>query len=282
MESVFEYTDYRKFLSDFYKEKKSSNKNYSHRFIARHVGFKSGGHFSLIISGKTNISISYIERLTDFLKLKKKEAIYFQNMVLFNQAKSHDEKKRCFEKMISSKEARVRTLNAERYEFYDKWYYSAVREVLSFYPFRGDYDGLAQMLSPQISASEAKHAIALLERLDLVRREVDGRYTVTDALISTGYDAQSLCINNFVLNALELSKNSMDRFDRNERNFSWVSLSVSPEGYGKIIDEIRECRRRIMTMAANDQHPDRAYLFNFQVFPLSKQYRDNKGDGGKP
>jgi uncharacterized protein (TIGR02147 family) len=282
MNSVFEYTDYRKFLSDFYKERKSLNKNYSHRFIAGHVGFKSGGHFSLIISGKANISISYVERLSEFLKLNKKEALYFQNMVLFNQAKSHEEKKKYFERMISSKESRVRTLNAEQYEFYDKWYYSAVRELLSFYPFSGDYDELSRMLTPPISASEAKHAIALLERLDLIRRGADGRCAATDALISTGYDAQSLCINNFVLNTLELAKSAMDRFDRNERNFSWVSLSVSTEGYKKIVDELRECRRRIMTIAAGDRHPDRAHLFNFQVFPLSRRYNDTTGEAGKP
>ena len=45
MKSVFEYSDYRKFLLDYYSEKKAANRNFSHRFIANRVGFKSGGHF---------------------------------------------------------------------------------------------------------------------------------------------------------------------------------------------------------------------------------------------
>jgi uncharacterized protein (TIGR02147 family) len=280
MKSIFEYTDYRKFLSDFYKEKKSFDKKFSHRYIATHVGFKSGGHFSQILSGRVNISISFIERLSEFCKLNKREAPFFQNMVLFNQANGHENKKRYFEKMMSFKEAAVSIVNEQHYEFYDKWYYTAVRELLSFYPFSGNYEQLGRMLMPPISAHEAKQAITLLERLGLIGTDSSGTYSITDALISTGYEAQSLCINNFVFNALELAKCAVDRFDKKERNFSWVSLSVSPEGYGAIVEEIRESRRRIMRIVANDPGPDRAYLFNFQVFPLSRRY-DNTG-GDKP
>jgi len=278
MKSVFEYTDYRKFLSDFYEEKKSENKNYSHRFIARHVGFKSGGHFSQILSGKANISISFIDRLSDFLKLKKREIVYFQTMVLFNQSKKHDDKKRYFEKMLFSKEAAIRTVTVEQYAFYDKWYYTAIRELLSFYRFSGDCDRLARMLQPSISANEAKQAIALLERLGLVKRDISGVYSLTDALISTGYEAGSLCINNFVFNALELAKCAMDGFDRQERNFSWVSLSASSKSYDSIVEELRECRRRVMNIVVNDKRPDRAYLFNFQLFPLSKRCTEDNGE----
>ncbi len=278
MVSVFDYTDFRKFLSDFYEEKKSSNKNFSHRYIARRIGLKSSGHFSQILSGRANISIGFIDRFAEFLQLNKRETPYFQSMVLFNQAKTHDVKKRYFEKMISFKEGVIHTINVEQYEFYEKWYFTAIRELLSFYPFRDDYESLAGMLVPAITAAEAREAIVLLERLRLIRREPAGGYAVTDALITTGYDAQSNCINDFVGNALKLSKGAIDRFDRKERIFSWVSLSLSSQGYETIIEELRESRRRIMNIAANDPSPNRVYLFNFQFFPLSKPLIDGKGD----
>lgn len=273
MKSVFEYTDYRLFLKDYYTEKREANKAFSHRFIAERVGFKSGGHFSQIISGKANISITFIEKFAEFLKLNKREASYFQNMVLFNQAKNHQDKKRYFEKMMSFKEAKVKTVSAEQYEFYDKWYYTAVREVLNFYPFSGDYTELAKLVTPPISSSEAKQAIDLLERLKLISRNESGIYTLTDALITTGYGVQSVCINNHILNTLDLAKTAIDRFNRDERNFSWVGLSVSDKGYQAIIEELRAFRRKMMSIVDQDKDPDRAYLFNFQVFPLSKRYK---------
>jgi uncharacterized protein (TIGR02147 family) len=272
MQSVFEYSDYRKFLFDFYREKKASQKGFSHRYIAEKVGFKSGGHFSQILSGTANISITFIERLADFCDLNKREYLYFQNMVLFNQAKNLADKKRHFEKMMSFKESRVRTVSAQEYEFYDKWYYTAIRELLSFYPFSDNYEELSRMLVPAIPAVEARRAIELLGRLKLISRDEAGRWRPTDALISTGYDAQSVCINNFVFNSLELAKCAIDSFDRKERNFSWVSLSASPRGYQAIVEELRQSRRRIMEIVKNDERPDRAYLFNFQVFPISKPY----------
>ena len=278
MRSVFEYTDYRLFLKDFYTEKRAANKAFSHRFIAERVGFKSGGHFSQILSGTANISITFIEKFAEFLKLNKREAAYFQHMVLFNQAKNHEDKRRYFEKMMSFKEAKIKIVDAEQYEYYDKWYYTAVREVLNFYPFRDNYPELAKLLTPPITPTEAKQAIQLLERLKLIKRDDSGIFRLTDALITTGYGAQSVCINNHIINTLDLAKKAIDRFEREERNFSWVALSISEEGYNAIIEELRAFRRKMMSIINQDEKPDRAYLFNFQVIPLSKPYR-KKGGG---
>jgi len=276
--SVFEYTDYRQFLRDVYSEKRAANKAFSHRFIAERVGFKSGGHFSQILSGTANISINFIEKFAEFLKMNKREASYFQNMVLFSQAKSHEDQKRYFERMISFKEAKIKTVSAEQYEYYDKWYYIAVREVLNFYPFKGDYPELAKMLNPPITPTEAKNAIELLERLKLIKRDDTGIYRLTDALITTGYGVQSVCIDNHLVNTLQIAKEAIDRFKRDERNFSWVALSISEKGYKNIIEELRAFRRRMMSIVEQDENPDRAYLFNFQVIPVSKRYR-KKGGG---
>ena len=274
MKSVFEYSDYRKFLLDFYWEKKASQKGFSHRYIAEKVGFKSGGHFSQILSGTANISINFIERLAGFLDLKKRESIYFQSMVLFNQAKNLNDKKRFFEKMMSFKESLVRTVSAQEYEFYDKWHYTAIRELLSFYPFTGDYEELSRMLMPAISAADARHAIELLDRLKLIVRDGAGQYRPTESLITTGYEAQSVCINNFVVNTLELAKCAIDNFDKKDRNFSWVALSASPKGYQAIVEELRQSRQ----MAEADPAPQNVVQVNFQVFPLSKPFGGSRSD----
>jgi uncharacterized protein (TIGR02147 family) len=271
MKSVFEYADYRKYLLDYYSEKKAANRNFSHRFIANRVGFKSGGHFSLILKGKANISIAFIQRLAGFLKLNKKEAGYFQNMVLFNQAKRHDDKKRYFEAMLSYKDALVRVVHADQYDFYDKWYYTALRELLAIYPLCDpiDHQAVGRLLNPPIPAAEVRQAFDLLKRLALINRDASGRYRPTDPFISTGYSATSISLNNFVINTLDLVKQSVDRFSKEDRNFSWIAFSLSRQSLQSIIDELRESRRRIMKIVENDPNPERVYLFASQIFPLS-------------
>jgi uncharacterized protein (TIGR02147 family) len=271
MNSIFSYTDYRKFLSDFYLEKKTERKSFSYRFIASKVGFKSAGHFTQIITGKANISIVLIERFAEFLKLKKREAEYFQCLVLFNQAKNHEDKKRYFDKMTSFREATVRVVDAAQYEFYDKWYYTAIHELLDFYKFRGDYKELGRQIEPSIPPAEAQRSIELLASLGFIKKDAHGYYRKTSATITTGNSAPSLAVNSFVLNSLKLSAEAIDRFPRDERNLSWLTMSLSQESYNEVVEELRAFRRRALDIASQDSAADRVYQFNFQVFPLSRK-----------
>jgi uncharacterized protein (TIGR02147 family) len=271
MNSIFSYTDFRKFLADYYHEKKALRKSFSYRYIAGKVGFKSAGHFTQIITGKANISIVLIERFAEFLKLKKREAEYFQALVLFNQARNHEDKKRCFDKMTSFREATVRIVDANQYEFYDKWYYTAVHELLDFYLFNGDYKELGRQIEPSISPAEAQKAIELLVDLGFIKQDGNGYFRKTSAAITTGKSASSLAVNSFVLNALKLSAEAIDRFPRDERNLSWLTMSLSQESYAAIVEELRTFRRRALDIASHDPTANRVYQFNFQIFPLSKK-----------
>jgi uncharacterized protein (TIGR02147 family) len=277
MKSIFEYNDYRQYLKDFYSEKKAESPGFSYRLLAEKVGFKSAGHFTQIIQGTANISIHLIERFAQFLKLNKKEKAFFQELVLFNQARKHADKKRHFEGLISFKESSAKLLDADQYEFYAEWYYTAVREILNFYPFDGNYDHLAKMVEPSISREEAQKAVQLLEKLGLIAKAQDGAYKLTDAVITTGYHAQAVSINNHVLNSLQLAQQALDYFPRNERNLSTVSVSASQSGYERMVEELRAFRKRILEIARNDEDVNRAYTFNFQVFPLSRIHK-----GGDP
>jgi uncharacterized protein (TIGR02147 family) len=271
MDSIFSYTDYRKFLSDYYLERKAERKSFSYRFIAARVGFKSAGHFTQIITGKANISIVLIERFAEFLRLKKREAEYFQCLVLFNQARNHGDKKHYFDKMTSFREASVRVVDAGQYEFYDKWYYTAIHELLDFYKFRGDYKELGRQIEPAISPAEAQKSLELLTSLGFIRKDAHGYFRKTSAAITTGKSAPPLAVNSFVLNSLKLSAEAIDRFPREERNLSWLTMSLSQKSYDEIIDELRAFRRRALDVASKDSAADRVYQFNFQVFPLSKK-----------
>ncbi len=41
MENIFQYIDYRKFLSDYYNEKKRADRRFSYRAFAMSAGLKS-------------------------------------------------------------------------------------------------------------------------------------------------------------------------------------------------------------------------------------------------
>jgi uncharacterized protein (TIGR02147 family) len=270
MKPIFDYTDYRLFMADFYAEKKAANAHFSYRYMAQNVGFKSAGHFTKIIQGKANISVELALRFAEFFKFNKKQTDYFQHMVLYNQAKNHRDKRRYFEKILSFKEAKIFSIDAPHYEFYEKWYYTVVRELLAFLPFKDDFNELAAQIDPPITETEARKAIEVLERLGLIIKDSKGFFKQAEPIVMAGREAGSLAIDNFILNNLDLARQAIDRFPKNERKLSATTLTISPEVYSKIIDELREFRERILMLARQDAEPSRTYQFNFQVFPVSK------------
>ncbi len=270
MIEIFDYTDYRKFLKDRSASLKSAGQPISYRYIAEVVGFKSAGFLSQVLNGSCNLPDRFIEKIADVFQLKKREARYFDLMVHYNQSENHDEKKAYFGKMVAFKKGRVRTVEPDEYAFYDKWYYSAIRAVLNYYEFDGDYYKLSKMLIPHISAAEAKKAIRVLEKLKLIKKEEKtGHYRLTENHISTGHDTDSVVINNFVLNTLDIAKDALYRFGKRDRTFSSLTLSVSQQGYESIRHKVDALRAELVNLVKQDSDVDRVIQVNFQIFPLT-------------
>ena len=179
MKSVFEYLEYRDFLKDFYEEKKKERTFFSYRLFGSKVGMDAS-YLAKVLIKHRHISNNSIGKIAVFCGLNEREAEYFETLVDFVKAKSHRESKLLFEKLLSLKSVNASTLIESQYEFYQKWYHSAIRSILEFYDFRGDYKALAEQLSPEISVKEAKDSIRLLEKLQLIKKDLMGRYRMTD------------------------------------------------------------------------------------------------------
>jgi uncharacterized protein (TIGR02147 family) len=271
MPDIYSYCDYRKFLRDWYEEKKRNNPAVSMRMIARQVGYKAPGYLSMVLQGRIKMSLFMCLKFCSYMKLAKKQCDYFQNLVLFCDADSHEEKQAYFEKMKPFKEVSVRIMVSGEYRFYEKWYHSAVRAILEYFPFRDEYEKIGRLLMPEISAREVKESVLLLKELKLIDFDKEGFLRPTDAVISTGYDATGMGINTFLYNSLRLSESAVGRFPKDERNFSCLTLGISETGFREIRNELREFRRKVMKIAADDA-ADRIYQFSFQLFPLSNKY----------
>jgi uncharacterized protein (TIGR02147 family) len=275
MPEIFQYSDYRLFIHDWFQEKKNNNSSVSYRMIARQVGYKSPGYLQMIISGKIGMSIAMGLKFASCMKLKKRETDYFQCMILFGEARSYEEKQIHFQKMLSFKEASVCAIYPNQLQYFEKWYHSAIRALLEFFQFKDEYTELAQLLVPPVSVAEVESSIKLLRELDMVKEDSDGYLHPANALVSTGYEASGFFVNNFLINSLRLSEKALERFPRRERNFSCLTLGISEPGFQRIQQELREFRRKVMQIAADDSS-ERIYQLGFQFFPLSHRFLKKK------
>jgi uncharacterized protein (TIGR02147 family) len=269
MKSVSEYLDYRDFLKDFYEEKKSKHSFFSYRLFGAKIGIDSSYLAKVLIKNR-NISNAAIDKIAVFCGLKDREADYFETLVHFVKAKSLKESKLLFEKLLSLKNTSSKALLENQYSFYQKWYHSAIRSLLEFYDFKGDYKALAQQLSPPISAKEAKESIRLLEKLKLVGKDADGRYRMTDVAITTGPQWSSLAIAAFQEETIRLSLGSLTRHPKKHRDISTITMNINEDNFEEIREKISEFRNSIINYVHEQESPDRVVQLNIQIFPLNK------------
>jgi uncharacterized protein (TIGR02147 family) len=274
MVNVFDYSDFRQYLSDYYEEKKMDNPGFSYQTIANKAGLKSKGFIYNIINGRKILSKSNCFKLSQALGLNQYEAEYFENCVAFSQTDNHLERKNILEKMNNIKNigklpSEAQLLRKEQYELVSNWYHVMVRSIIGMYGFKGDFRQLAKMINPSISPTQAKHSVQLLEKLGLINKEEDGNYTISEAGITTGKDVMNIAFQNFHLSCTDLAKRAISVFPVNKRNVTGLTLGISEKTYQQICNEIQIFQTKIMEIADRDEDANRVYQLNFHFFPTS-------------
>lgn len=281
MPNVFEYTDYRKYLADWYKEKKTSNPAFSYNAFAQKAGFKNKGFFHTVIYDKRNLSKPSAVKICQAIGLTKSETEYFENLVFFNQADDLKERNYFYEKMNSVRNpqkatSKTKQIRSDQYEFYSKSYHSAVRSIIDMYDFKDDFKWLAKMVAPPLTVKQAKQSVYLLEKLKMITKRNNGAYKITDKSITTGKEVMGLAVQNFHMECSELAKKAIQELPKTRRNVTGLTLGISHKSYEQICGEIQEFQEKIMAIANNDEEADRVYQFNFHLFPISKADDERK------
>ena len=106
-----------------------------------------------------------------------REAEYFENLVFFNEARSMEERTAHYQRMIACCDSRASKVDADCFEYYSHWYYSAIRALVSHAGFNGDYKKLATALDPPIKIAEARKAVTIL---------IDATIEIADTMRSLG------------------------------------------------------------------------------------------------
>jgi uncharacterized protein (TIGR02147 family) len=270
MKHILSYLDYREYIRDYYMEKKKESR-FSFREFAKAAGFSSPVFIKLVMEGKANLKKSSILKLCNAMGLKKDARRYFRNLVLFGQSKTIESKLQYLETMKSFQgSVTVDKLSGEQFEYFSKWYHAVIRELLDISEFDGDYQNLANMVDPPISATEARESVQLLEKLQLVKVE-NGRFAATHKfLTSEGLSGGSLAIRGVQKKMAQLAADALDATPMEIRDISGVSVSISPQSLDKIKEELLKCRRRIFEIASRDPVSDSVYRVNLHLFPISK------------
>jgi uncharacterized protein (TIGR02147 family) len=269
MNALFEYLDYRQLLKDFYEEQKKTKPFFSYRFISGRVKLNPG-YLVKLFQGKIQLGRKNIPAFADLMNLQGKERDYFTELVHFGRAKHQDEIERRFERLQSIKGIRFRTVADNTVEFYQQWYHMAIRSLISIHPFDGkNFKKLSSMLTPPITAKQARESIRLLEKLKLIARREDGIYMVTDQFISTGEKWTSAAIQNYQKKNMELGIASLENHDKKLRDISTVTMPLSLRDMDALRERIRLFRQELLLISKEGTAEDSVFQLNVQLFPVA-------------
>lgn len=267
MPSILDYLDYRKWLSDELKSLKQTRPTLSQRAIQSRMGISSSGFLANVVSGRKGFTRGQAAKIAHILRFTPIESAYLDALVTFARARTVDERTESLEQL--------RALNPKRLAkrqlgFFARWYYVAIRELLNFYDFNGNYVALGRRLKPSISAAEAREAVAALEHMGLIQRNEHGQFELCDRSVSSGDEIRSAELAAFQITMMELAKDALDTVPANQRDISVLTVSIPEEAVREIKGEIQLFRKRLAAIAAKHRDPDRVYQMNFQMFPLSR------------
>lgn len=269
MKSIFEYIDYRKFLKDFYTESKETKKYFSYRYFAQKAKLNSPILLKMVMDGKRNLSRKSIDQFISGINLKEKEALYFRTLVLFNQSESTLEKQEHYRTLRSLyKMVPQHLIEDEQFEYFDKWYFSVLREGMCHGDFQDDWEYIATCVRPEISAQEAKEAVKWLLEHKFLKKNKSGLYEQQQRAITTKSEVLSFIVRNFNRKMILLAEQSLDNFSIKTRFSTGVTIGLNAEAYNILLGEIEAFRDHVVQLVNSLDEADRVYQLNLQLFPL--------------
>lgn len=275
MTAIFHSMDYRKFLGDLVQERKASQDWFSARYLAGRIGMDHG-NFIKVLQGERHLSPRALENLITYLKYNAREAEYFRTLVAFNKSKTPAKTKQNFEKLLSILNQEPAALEPRQYEFYSKWYHTAILHQMDCMDFRGDFSTLASRLTPPITARQAEESVQLLLQLKLLERNSQGRYQQTSTVITTGDQWRSLAIQAFQETTLQLALQSLQRHPRNARDHSTLTMSLNQRDLARVREAVKDFRRTLIQIARDSEPANVVYHLNIQFFPMTHLGRTSK------
>jgi len=277
--SVFTYLDYRIFLHDMFLYKKGTAASFSYRCFAKLAGFSSPNFLQLVVNGTRNLTITSIAQVAKGFKLKKPEREFFELLVFMNQAADHSEKDRYYRKMISLKaQGSLKKLETAQYEYFSKWYFPVLRELVVFGDKQQTPEQLAGCLIPAVTVKEVETALARLADLGLIRKNDTGCWEQSDQIISTGPEVKSLLIANFHREMIAKGEQAINRFPASERDITALTFSIKESKVLELKRKIAEFRQELLKEFAGDEDADQVMQINIQAFPLTQKDRSRKNN----
>jgi uncharacterized protein (TIGR02147 family) len=265
--NIFEFEDYRSYLSALYVAAKNRLPSYSYANLSSDLGLSSTNAFT-VIQGKRNLTAKTAERIAEILRLGATRGRFLVALVQQEHARDKEARDNAFQERLQlAKRQLASKVDRAKLLFFENWYNSAILELLRLPDSKDDPQWIAATLRPSIGLPRVKASLKLLTELGYLA-PVNGCLRPTTATISTGDEIERLAILSFHRQMIDLAIAAMDAVPADERDISALTFAVSEQTAKRIKDEVVAFRRRLIDLANADTTLEKILQLNVQLFPL--------------
>ncbi|MBQ2560806.1 MAG: TIGR02147 family protein [Fibrobacter sp.] len=271
MKEILEYTSYRQYIADYYADKKTKSA-FTWQEFANEAGFSSRVYLKYVSEGRFNLSESATVRVADAMRLADYEKEYFAEMVKFDHAEKDIDKKNAFNKMLSIADAhKVKIIEGDAFRFFESWKNPVIRELAPSMPGAKPLT-LAHACRPNITAAEVSDVLNFLVKGGFLEKNDKGDYVQTDKSLTTGpMSVTPVAVRTMHRQMGKLALDAIEGVAQDKRNFSGVTFGITKDGYDEIVQEIADCRKKVVAIARKNATTDEVYRLNMQLFPLTQK-----------
>ena len=269
MKPITEYQDYRKYMRDFYEERKRSSL-FSWREFSRLAGFSSPNYIQLVCDGKSGLSKNGVEGVANAMSIEGIDRDFFRAMVLFGDAKSDTKKTQAFKEMQKiAKENHLRVVDSEAFKYFETWVNPVLRELAPIMPGAKPLE-LAHQCYPVVSAAEVRYSLDFLCRADFLKKVDEDSYKQTEKIVTGSSEAIPLALRSMNRQMSKLAVDAIDEIPSEKRHIAGVTLGLSEATYQWVVQKLEVLRQQVVAIAAKEKDYDKVYRLNLQLFPLTK------------
>lgn len=270
--NITQYWDYRQFLTDFYKYKKHSKREYSYKMFCLKAEISSPSHFKMILDGSRNLTANALPKYLKGISFETgSEEEFFIKLVNYNQERDVEKKSEFFEELLSLKSKKgLCPLEFYQFDFLANWYNVAIYVMMDLQDFKSDVDWISKRLKKKISKEHILSSLNTLTKLGLIKKDDSGNFIQSNGALSTPDELRTLAIRHYHRDMLNLAMNSLDEDDLKLREFNGATLPITKGNLPLMKDKIRQFRKEMNELASNFDSKDEIYQLNIQFFPLTK------------
>lgn len=256
--NIYDYQDYRDFLKAWFEYKKSSSDYWSFGLWARKLGLKTTSALTMVIKKDRHAGPKMVEKFLKYFEFGPDTEKYFKELVRLNKISKDDPK------LLVMLTGNKGSEQSTKGDLVFQWLSYTIREMSHLKGFKPEWDFILSRLRPHVEIPQIQD---LLEKL--VQKEIlTSDYKVTNKVIAPEGAINPKEVKSYHDSIMELAKEALPVSPK-QRIFTSSTISVAKKDIEKAQKLIRDFQvefGKVMESKPGDE----VYLFNMQLFPLTK------------